>query len=371
MKEAINTIWAENTTNKANMSNEEIARGILFESAIESKFPNTAFYKNAKALKELQESGALWIEGKNYPQGSIVSLMVNLGLFVTQRMFLKIGANNNASFPYIEKSIFQEFASNTIYNVKPINSTDWQEIQGYMSANLIGDFNVNSRAYQYGENCYIWINRATNEIALQKPNNPLPYLWQRVLLQSLKDENTTEPNKQSLCKEWIIQDGFEVGHALIDTANRQERLGYLLINQANFNDTLSFNDYPRVKAMMDNLGATQPDSEWGVFKRINDNSFKLNNDKRGYFFRLFSNGGNIDRNRNFQSLQECGLPNISVIVTGWRNRIAGSAAANSAVVGMTVGGSGGYSASNVSRCYKVGWPEVTPYNFNINLFVKV
>ena len=32
----------------------------------------------------------------------------------------------------------------------------------------------------------------------------------------------------------MIQDGFEVGHAMIDTANRQDTLGYLVINQQNY-----------------------------------------------------------------------------------------------------------------------------------------
>ena len=50
--------------------------------------------------------------------------------------------------------------------------------------------------------------------------------------------------------------------------------------------------------MMDNLGATQANNEWSVFKRINDMSFKFNNDKRGYFMRLWANGSaDIDKNR--------------------------------------------------------------------------
>ena len=61
----INAVWASNTTNKANMTSEEISKGIIFESAIESKYPNTILNQNSKALKELQESGALWIENKN------------------------------------------------------------------------------------------------------------------------------------------------------------------------------------------------------------------------------------------------------------------------------------------------------------------
>lgn len=382
-KVAINSVWASNTTNKANMTSEEISRGIIFESAIESKYPNTILNQNSKALKELQEGGTLWIENKNYPQGSIVSLMVSAGLFITQRMFIKISDNDNASFPLSEKSVFKELGQNTIYNIKSVNDTDWQEIGGYIPSNLIGDYNANSKAYEYGENCYIWVNRATNAISLTKPNNPLPYLWKRVLLQSCKDDNTSTPSAETLRNDWLIQDGLEVGHAIIDTANRQDTLGYLVINQQNYDSVLSFNDYPRVKAMMDNLGATQANNEWSVFKRINDMSFKFNNDKRGYFMRLWANGGSIDTNRNFQSLQECGIPNITGYLKvdggGWANpTMSGvyySMGDNPYNVKSTQtglwGANVGIDASRVSKIYKNNHKEVTPYNFNINLLVKI
>lgn len=383
-KVAINSVWASNTTNKANMTSEEISRGIIFESAIESKYPNTILNQNSKALKELQEGGTLWIENKNYPQGSIVSLMVSAGLFITQRMFIKISDNDNASFPLSEKSVFKELGQNTIYNIKSVNDTDWQEIGGYIPSNLIGDYNANSKAYEYGENCYIWVNRATNAISLTKPNNPLPYLWKRVLLQSCKDDNTSTPSAETLRNDWLIQDGLEVGHAIIDTANRQDTLGYLVINQQNYDSVLSFNDYPRVKAMMDNLGATQANNEWSVFKRINDMSFKFNNDKRGYFMRLWANGSaNIDENREFHTLQECGLPNITghlkVDGGGWSNPMMSGAyysmGDNPYNVKSTQtrlwGANVGIDASRASKIYKNNHEEVTPYNFNINLLVKI
>lgn len=385
-KVAINSVWASNTTNKANMTSDEISRGIIFESAIESKYPNTILNQNSKALKELQEGGTLWIENKNYPQGSIVSLMVSAGLFITQRMFIKISDNDNASFPLSEKSVFKELGQNTIYNIKSVNDTDWQEIGGYTPANLIGDYNANSKAYEYGENCYIWVNRATNAISLTKPNNPLPYLWKRVLLQSCKDDNTSTPSAETLRNDWLIQDGLEVGHALIDTANRQDTLGYLVINQQNYDSVLSFNDYPRVKAMMDNLGATQADNEWSVFKRINDMSFKFNNDKRGYFMRLWSNGSaNIDENREFQSLQECGIPNITGSLglyygIGDSSKFKGafSGQGNSYPYRVNYYNDGGsryatilFNAKLSNNIYKDSHNDVTPYNFNVNLLVKI
>lgn len=383
-KVAINSVWASNTTNKANMTGEEISRGIIFESTIESKYPNTILNQNSQALKELQEGGNLWIENKKYPQGSIVSLMVSAGLFITQRMFIKISDNNNASFPLSEKSIHQELGQNTIYNIKSVNDTDWQEIGGYNPSNLIGDFNANSKAYEYGENCYIWVNRATNAISLTKPNNPLPYLWKRVLLQSCKNDNDSVPSAETLRNDWLIQDGLEVGHAIIDTANRQNTLGYLVINQQNYDSVLSFNDYPRVKVMMDNLGATQAGNEWGVFKRINDMSFKFNNDKRGYFMRLFSNDSeSIDAGREFQSLQNPMLPNITGEkgrVNAWHTSSYTGAFKSSIQHGGIAYGNNYhgprfwtliFKASDSNPIYTDNHNDVTPYNFNINLLVKI
>ena len=374
-KVAINSVWASNTTNKANMTSDEISRGIIFESAIESKYPNTILNQNSKALKELQEGGTLWIENKNYPQGSIVSLMVSAGLFITQRMFIKISDNDKASFPLSEKSVFKELGQNTIYNIKSVNDTDWQEIGGYTPANLIGDYNANSKAYEYGENCYIWVNRATNAISLTKPNNPLPYLWKRVLLQSCKDENSSTPSAETLRNDWLIQDGLEVGHALIDTANRQDTLGYLVINQQNYDSVLSFNDYPRVKAMMDNLGATQANDEWGVFKRINDGSFKFNNDKRGYFMRLWANGSaNIDENREFQSLQHATLPNFWFGMSNSYS-VGSGYGRGSLQVQKSDSSNFVFDKTKFSNMYpnlfKDNHDDVTPYNFNINLLVKI
>lgn len=383
-KVAINSVWASNTTNKANMTGEEISRGIIFESTIESKYPNTILNQNSQALKELQEGGNLWIENKKYPQGSIVSLMVSAGLFITQRMFIKISDNNNASFPLSEKSIHQELGQNTIYNIKSVNDTDWQEIGGYNPSNLISDFNANSKAYEYGENCYIWVNRATNAISLTKPNNPLPYLWKRVLLQSCKNDNDSVPSAETLRNDWLIQDGLEVGHAIIDTANRQNTLGYLVINQQNYDSVLSFNDYPRVKVMMDNLGATQAGNEWGVFKRINDMSFKFNNDKRGYFMRLFSNDSeSIDAGREFQSLQNPMLPNITGEkgrVNAWpKSSYTGAFKSSIQQAGIAYGNNYHgpafwtlvFKASDSNPIYTDNHNDVTPYNFNINLLVKI
>lgn len=382
-KVAINSVWASNTTNKANMTGEEISRGIIFESTIESKYPNAILNQNSQALKELQEGGNLWIENKKYPQGSIVSLMVSAGLFITQRMFIKISDNNNASFPLSEKSIHQELGQNTIYNIKSVNDTDWQEIGGYNPSNLIGDFNANSKAYEYGENCYIWVNRATNAISLTKPNNPLPYLWKRVLLQSCKNDNDSVPSAETLRNDWLIQDGLEVGHAIIDTANRQNTLGYLVINQQNYDSVLSFNDYPRVKVMMDNLGATQAGNEWGVFKRINDMSFKFNNDKRGYFMRLFSNDSeSIDAGREFQSLQNPMLPNITGEkgrVNAWGSSYTGAFKSSIQHEGIAYGNNYHgprfwtliFKASDSNPIYTDNHNDVTPYNFNINLLVKI
>ena len=129
----LNTEWAGNTTNKVNMSDEEFSRGILFESSVESKIPNQALYVTSKAVKEIMEYGAtLYIEGKSYPQGSIVLVMINIDSFISQRMYMKIGAETNTSFPMQTKEIYQTLNQSVIYKLHATNTQEWQEITGYL-----------------------------------------------------------------------------------------------------------------------------------------------------------------------------------------------------------------------------------------------
>lgn len=417
-KTAINAVWAQNTTNKANLDKTQIEGGILFESTIESKIPNTAIYTNSKAIKELQEGATLWLENKEYPQGSVVLVMISLGVFISQRMYIKISTDNKASFPMTKKVLHQDYPANQIYKLYPTNSNEWLEVSGYSTSNLVSEY-IPNRAYEYNEECYIWVNRATQEIEFKSPNNPVPYLWKKLKITSCKNDNTTPPSQASLFNDWFIEDGHDIGYLIIDSANRNTPpLGYIQVNQnpklQNDNDggtrtdnsllqdkTFSFTEYPRLKVMFQKFNDiidTKDDGEsdtrayyFSVFKWNDDNTFKLTNDLRGYFMRAFSNNSStLDANRDFYTAQECGLPNIrgdieqnlsnfrrealpktsgaflyTYYSTGWA-----AASAN---------GGHGYPISRIVKMslnqdnpiYKDNYNDVAPYNFNVNIYVKV
>lgn len=385
---AINKVWASETTNKAQLSQDDIGRGIIYESNIESKYPNAILNQSTQAIKELQESGAFWIESKEYTQGSIVSLLVSNGHFISTRMYIKTSAIVNNSFPLQSKIINKTLGNTCVYeyvNIE-INSNDWQIIGGYMSNNLIGDYNKESKAYEYGENCYIWYNIATQAISLSKPNPCEPYVWQRVLLQSCKDNNTTLPSVDSLRNDWIVQDGYDLGHILIDSVDRTQKLGYMLINNSNINSQYTFTDFPRLKAIFASL-SLNTNKQWSVFKKTSETTFKIANDYRSYFMRAYGHDRGLtiaETNRSFYDLQAAGVPNIkgslihfrdrAVVTDGCFKRKNLNPLNQYTLYDNNTNNDLGiieFDANLSNTIYKDSYDDVTPYNFNVNLFVKI
>lgn len=388
-KLAINKAWAENSTNKINMDDETFSRGILFESAVESKIPNQAVYIATRAIKEQQEFGAtLYIEGKTYPQGSIVLVMINIGNFVSQRMYMKIGAETNDSFPLETKEIYQELGLTKIYKLKPTNTSEWQEITGYSSADLIADYQQD-REYQHGETCYIWIDIATQEIFLQKPQD-LGVRYRKVLISSSINNNDKIPSRESLERVWFLEDGFEVGQGKIDLALRIKddrtltqihQLGYILINDENIDRTYNFSEYPRIEYIFKRLDLANFEN-FSIFQKLDSYQFKVRDDIRGHFMRIWSNKRtDIDLQRVFYSLQTPGLPNLTGkfeqrfydpyhdgVFGTWVRPNAGfryNGPLDITPRGIT------FNASLGNNIYKDNHNDVTPYNFNINLLCKV
>lgn len=385
---AINKVWASDTTNKAQLSQDDIGRGIIYESAIESKYPNAILNQSTQAIKDLQESGAFWMELKDYSQGNIVSLLVANGHFISTRMYIKTSETINNSFP-LQSKVINRMLGNTCvyeYNGIEVNTNDWQIIGGYMNNNLIGDFNKETKAYEYGENCYVWYNIATQAISLSKPNPCEPYVWQRLLLQSCKDNNLTLPSVDSLRSDWIIQDGHELGHIIIDSVNRTQKLGYMLINNKNFNFQYALSDFPRLKAIFASL-SLEINKQWSVFKKTSETTFKIANDYRSYFMRAYGDTRNLteaETNRSFYDLQAAGLPNIKGSLLHFRDREIGTEGCftrknlnplnqyqrtdNNTNKDLGVID---FNANLSNRIYKDSYNDVTPYNFNVNLFVKI
>lgn len=376
----LNTEWAGNTTNKVNMSDEEFSRGILFESSVESKIPNQALYVTSKAVKEIMEYGAtLYIEGKSYPQGSIVLVMINIDSFISQRMYMKIGAETNTSFPMQTKEIYQTLNQSVIYKLHATNTQEWQEITGYASADLIADYQ-NNRVYMHGETCYIYVDIATQDISLSKPSD-IGVKWRKVLISSSIDNNNVAPSRDSLTKVWFVEDGYEIGQGKLDLSNRMDnyQLGYFLVNNNNLDTIYNFADYPRIEYMFKALNLVAFEN-FSVFQKIDDYTFKIRGDMRGYFMRIFRNEReDIDNTRIFYELQNPALPNIKGTIS--MNLPYGATGCHfnaSTGVYATYGQTHQQNptqvntdASRSNPIYTDSHNDVTPYNFNVNLLVKV
>ncbi len=393
-KIAMNKAWAENSTNKVVMSDDDFSRGIIFESAVESKIPNQAVYMTSRAVKEQQEfGGTLYIEGKTYPQGSIVLVMINLGTYIGQRMYLKIGAETNSSFPMVEKTIYQSLGETIIYNLTATNTREWQEITGYSSSDLIADYQ-NDRSYDIGERCYVWYDVITYEIFLSKPAGIAtnPYRYRKKLISSSKENNTDIPSAETLLTTWFIEDGFETGQGKIDLAKRDiYQAGYLLVNAENFDTKYEFDKYPRVKMQFEGRDLVIAEN-FSCFIKYSDYEFKIRDDLRGMFMRLHSNGSEtIDKDRLFHSSQSPALPNvkggvINIDRTGEqipsfknptgafsRTQVANNGHALISGNGVSITYTKGLQIDNnaYNPIYKDDHNDVTPYNFNVNLLVKV
>ena len=197
---------------------------------------------------------------------------------------------------------------------------------------------------------------------------------------SMKDANTDEPTATNLYKSWWALDGNPLFSVITRLSNAgltaQTPSGYLEIGGANPSAKYNFSDYPRIqRALTSGYG-----SEY--FTNNGDNTFSIV-DLRGRFPRLWSNGGNIDSGRAFNTLQGDAIRNITGGFRGgnrdWEDSFllrANGAFSLAEYIGSTSHGESfkGYSymradfnASNVVPTAS----ENRPYNFNIRMFIKV
>lgn len=227
----------------------------------------------------------------------------------------------------------------------------------------------------HGETCYIYVDIATQDISLSKPSD-IGVKWRKVLISSSIDNNNVAPSRDSLTKVWFVEDGYEIGQGKIDLSNRMDnyQLGYFLVNNNNLDTIYNFADYPRIEYMFKALNLVAFEN-FSVFQKIDDYTFKIRGDMRGYFMRIFRNEReDIDNTRIFYELQNPALPNITgrSIIEYSRNIGYGGWA-----VSLMPKGSEGqnadnlFSAKNSSPIYTDSHNDVTPYNFNVNLLVKV
>ena len=191
---------------------------------------------------------------------------------------------------------------------------------------------------------------------------------------SMKDANTDEPTTLNLLKSWWALDGNPLFGVITRLSNAgltaQTPSGYLEIGGANPSTKYNFSDYPRIqRALTSGYG-----SEY--FTNNGDNTFSIV-DLRGRFPRLWSNGGDIDRGRTFNTLQGDAIRDFNITRDGGSRNFIGPGR------GVEVHGAHHFIFRQASVYGKpslsnTGVPttsganaENRPYNFNIRMFIKV
>lgn len=166
---------------------------------------------------------------------------------------------------------------------------------------------VSLGGYPRGASCFVWQDQSTLRL-IENPQSNIFVVPVRVI--SMKDNNTTSPYASGAVNtDWWIDDGRAIGGIYISDVNLNTPPdGYLDIGSTTEQQIFNKDDYPRVKALLDANGGN-----WGYFKNYSGdptNQFELIN-RRGYFHRVWSNGSSIDSARQFQTLQNDAIRNIT------------------------------------------------------------
>ena len=191
---------------------------------------------------------------------------------------------------------------------------------------------------------------------------------------SMKDANTDEPTTLNLFKSWWALDGNPLFGVITRLSNAgltaQTPSGYLEVGGANPNARYNFSDYPRIqRALTSGYG-----SEY--FTNNGDNTFSIV-DLRGRFFRIWSNGGDIDSARTFNTLQGDAIRDFNITQDG-NNRNFNFPNGGNYWVAPTSNAFILGQMSIYGKASRAGVPttsganaENRPYNFNIRMFIKV
>lgn len=191
---------------------------------------------------------------------------------------------------------------------------------------------------------------------------------------SMIEANTDEPLAATAYKSWWALDGNPLFGTITRLSNAgltaQTPSGYLEIGGATPNAKYNFNDYPRVKRAIQAGYASE------FFTNNNDDTFSIV-DLRGRFFRIWSNGGDIDSARTFNTLQGDAIRDFNITQDG-NNRnfnfpYGGTYWVDPSSSAFTIG-----QMSIYGKPSNAGVPttsganaENRPYNFNIRMFIKV
>lgn len=160
--------------------------------------------------------------------------------------------------------------------------------------------------YPKGARCSVWINTQTGKLDRNGSSNPLCIT---IPIVSMKDANKTDPyaTDTALFGDWWIDDGNQLGNIKIVQANLSSApSGYIDLAPNTASPSYVKDNYPRIKQIL----GTSTSSQWGYFKSTSSTNFTIIN-PRGYFPRVWSNGSTVDSGRDFLTLQNDAIREIT------------------------------------------------------------
>lgn len=148
---SIKNLWAQTATNRQIFSDEEVKKGITYQGPVVSNQLNGIAYDLYSYVDQLQRGGAFWSPFKLYNEGDIVRVPVS---FNGQAYVLDLKCRKASiqSDPLIKKDSDTSFTKNTEDTIASfsiqtseaaesisswVNSTDWQELKGSDSIQLL------------------------------------------------------------------------------------------------------------------------------------------------------------------------------------------------------------------------------------------
>lgn len=164
--------------------------------------------------------------------------------------------------------------------------------------------------YPAGARVIVYYNVLTRQIEQQPTMFNDISLSQTISLVSMKENNQVSPFEAgALFSAWWIDDGLNIGDLKIcsaDITNTNFKIpsGYVDIGNSNPDFLYSYADYPRI-----NYLKTQNALPALIIDNNDNTTFKIL-DCRAYTMQVFNNGGEIDPNREFNTLQGDAIRNI-------------------------------------------------------------
>lgn len=200
----LNSVWAVDTPNKLNLSDDDTNQGIIYQSMVVSNQVNGALYKMSEAIRHHQLAGGYYVPGQRYFRGQIIRLSVTEDVRYppTVRFYECINDNNSNGIvdilPYRVVQATTDFGGVRNYVVNPAdaNTTYWRMLNG--NEDLLKDW-VNARI----DETKAWVTSEIKKLE-NKVNKQLAEQQARIDKQ-IRDQQTWVDNRiKSIEDRWKV-----------------------------------------------------------------------------------------------------------------------------------------------------------------------